>query len=88
MSVHELPRPLSTGGRTVFSRMRERLRALLGFFLMALPGWIREVEIDDEVSGQHLTVSVSPWFTRLTINGRDFYFDRLTGRFDGTGSGA
>jgi hypothetical protein len=45
------------------------------------------METIDGVTGQKVAVSVGDLFVRLSIDGRDYYFDRLTGRFDGTGLG-
>jgi hypothetical protein len=66
-----------------------RLRACLGHMMnwFGLPGAISAAEIDDHSTGQHVAVAVDAHFVRLTVNGRDFYFDRLTGRYDGAGSG-
>ena len=64
--------------RTVTGRLLGRL---------GVPGAIRPVEINDQVTGLTIKVTVSPRFTMIKIDGRDFYFERLTGRFDGTGSG-
>ncbi|MGH6735018.1 MAG: hypothetical protein ACRECX_02910 [Methyloceanibacter sp.] len=43
-------------------------------------------EIHDQTTGQHIAISVGTLSVCLTVNGRDFYFDRFTGRFTGTGS--
>jgi len=66
-----------------------RLRDVLGRTLNAIgaPGAIRPVALKDEVTGTDIQVSVSALFVRLSVNGRDYYFDRLSGRFDGTGMG-
>jgi hypothetical protein len=53
---------------------------------LRMPGAIRPVEIDDELAGQHISVSVGEMFVCLSVNGRDYYFNRVTGRFDGTGA--
>ena len=42
---------------------------------------------DDIVTGGVIEVKVGSLFTRLSVNGRDYYFDRITGRFAGTGQG-
>jgi hypothetical protein len=58
-----------------------------GLARLRAPGLVRDCEIADEYSGHHLLIQSGPMFTRLTINGRDFYFDRFTGKYSGTGSG-
>lgn len=66
-----------------------RTRLAIGRLLnrVRLPGPIQPVSIQDEVSGQTLDVRVGPLFTCISVNGRDYYFTRLTGRWDGTGLG-
>lgn len=77
-----------TGDATILSIYTERLRNSVGAFLnwLRVPGAIRSVEIDDDLSGQQIVVTVGRRFVRLSINDRDYFFDRVTGRFDGTGS--
>lgn len=50
------------------------------------PGAIRTMDYEDKLAGQHIAVSVGELYTCVSVNGRDYYFDRLTGKFDGTGS--
>jgi len=40
----------------------------------------------DEYIRQTVTVRVTTGYTIVSVNGRDYYFHRLTGRFDGTGA--
>lgn len=90
-SVHRIPIParaLEMGPPARVRRLRDWVRLWAGRALRGLPGFVREIELEDEATGQHLSVRVSPFFTRISMNGRDFYFDRFTGRFDGTGTGA
>jgi hypothetical protein len=56
--------------------------------LFGAPGAIRSTEIEDEVAGQRVAVLVGEVFVCISVNGRDYYFDRFNGRFDGTGSSA
>jgi len=44
------------------------------------------MEATDKITGQKVAVSIGDLFVRLSVDGRDYYFDRITGRFDGTGS--
>lgn len=55
------------------------------FHFARLPGAIRSVVVDDEVTGQHVEVRVGSAFTVVSVDGRDYYFRRCSGRFDGTG---
>jgi hypothetical protein len=44
------------------------------------------VEVNDAITGHRIQVKAGTLFTCITVNGRDYYFHRLTGKFDGTGS--
>ncbi len=76
-------------GATRWAVMRSRALEWLGRFFkwLRFPGVIKEGQIDDSVSGHHIMVRVGLLFTCLSVNGRDYYFSRLSGKFDGTGSG-
>ena len=65
------------------------LRGLAGRILNAMgaPGAIRSTELTDPLSGQKIEIRVGILFTRISINGRDYYFSRFRGRLDGTGCG-
>ena len=39
---------------------------------------------EDPETGDKVAVSVSPHYSKLTINDREYYFIRETGEFDGT----
>jgi hypothetical protein len=54
---------------------------------LGVPGAVQETAIEDGLTGQSIHVHVGVLFTRISVNGRDFYFHRLSGRLDGTGSG-
>ena len=48
-------------------------------------GSIRDVEIHDEATGRHLAVKNGDSFLKLSVDGRDYFFDRWTGEYTGTG---
>ncbi len=48
-------------------------------------GIVRPFTKDDLVTGQHIEIRVSAAYTIFAVDGRDYYFDRFTGKFDGTG---
>jgi hypothetical protein len=75
-------------GATVADIAKGRFRRWVGHLLnrAGVPGALAPIEIHDHATGQHVAVAVGARIVRLTVNGRDFYFDRLTGRYDGTGS--
>jgi|GEM_PF-6696385 len=39
----------------------------------------------DLVTDNDIEISVSPQYSKLRINSREYYFERETGEFDGTG---
>jgi hypothetical protein len=45
---------------------------------------IRPFTYRDHVTGQEVSVSISPYYVILTVGDRQYYFDRETGAFDGT----
>jgi hypothetical protein len=67
------------------SRLRQYAGKILG--RARLPGFIAPTTINDSYSRQKIEVSVGIICTRISINGRDYYFSRLSGKFEGTGSG-
>lgn len=71
--------------QVIGTRLREKLGAALN--RRRVPGAIRPMTFSDPVTGDEVRVSVTALFTRLSINGRDYYFNRLSGDFDGTGQG-
>ena len=80
--------PTITGANTLdilSGRIREGLGRVLNFF--RVPGRIKNLAVKDELTGQEIEVHIGVLFTRLTVNGRDYFFNRLTGRLDGTGMG-
>ena len=75
-------------GATMIDVLGSRMRMGIGRLLnrLGVPAAIQPVEFTDETTKQHVAVAVDDLFVRLSVDGRDYYFDRLTGRFDGTGS--
>jgi hypothetical protein len=45
--------------------------------------WIEPIEYDDPVTGDYIAVSVSDLYSKITVNDREYFFIRETGRFDG-----
>ena len=87
VGVLQLPRP-TVSGATRRQIWWGRFCALVGHVLnrISILGFVRPVEIHDSVTGQHIRISVGRYFTVISVDGRDYYFRRLTGRLDGTGS--
>lgn len=45
---------------------------------------IKPFAYDDPITGDHVEITVSPYYSKLTVNKREYYFIRETGEFDGT----
>jgi hypothetical protein len=76
-------RTTATACEVAASRLRQWLGRTLSRY--GVPGAIQPMEFEDSLAGQHISVSVGEFFVCLSVNGRDYYFDRITGCFDGTG---
>ena len=78
-----------TSGANIWQRYRSLLKIFFCRRLnnLKIPGFVRSMEYKDELTGQYIRIEVQVLFTRISINGRDYYFRRLSGRFDGTGMG-
>lgn len=53
--------------------------------LLRVPGLVREMSHGDKLTNSYISVKYSRLFTIVHVNGVDYYFRRLTGKFDGTG---
>ena len=84
----QFPRPAEFGAtrwRIAVSNFREWLCRVAN--RSGLPGAVADVHIEDTVTGQIIDIKSGVLFTRISVNGRDYYFRRFSGTFDGTGSG-
>ncbi len=87
-TVIQFPRP-TVQGATRWQIFRTHVSLAAGKVLrwLGVPGAVRNTEIVDDLTGQRINIRVGVLFTRISVNDRDYYFRRLGGRFDGTGSG-
>ena len=46
---------------------------------------IKPFEYEDAMTEHKIEVKVSPLYSKLSVDGRVYYFERETGKFDGTG---
>ena len=46
-------------------------------------GFIQPFAYEDPETGDRIAISVSDFYTKLSVNGRDYFFIRETGKFDG-----
>ncbi len=64
--------------------MRELLGRMVNW--LGWPGLVQETEYrSSKIADVEVRVRNTRLFTIVTVNGLDVYFDRLTGRIDGTG---
>jgi hypothetical protein len=70
----------------VHTNLRMKLR-YLGALLhrIGMPGWVKEGDYVSPSFGTTVSVRVSPLYTRVSIDGTEVFFDRVTGRIDGIG---
>jgi hypothetical protein len=45
---------------------------------------IRPFTYKDQITGETISVTISPYYSILTVGDREYYFDRNSGAFDGT----
>lgn len=79
----------SVSGANHLDIAKGRVKEALGRLLnkAGIPGAIMPTTYHDLVTGEEFRVRVSALFTVISIGARDYYFARLTGKFDGTGYG-
>ena len=80
--------PSSTGA-TKTDIIVGRIKECLGRTLLrtGIPAMLSDCSINDELTGQQIDIQSGVLFTRVSINGRDYFFDRFTGKYSGTGTG-
>jgi hypothetical protein len=63
------------------------LKMYVGRFLnlLGVPAVVRECEYSAQELGTKIRVKKTDFFTLITVNGVDVYFDRITGVIDGVG---
>ena len=71
------PRAIFDSLRNVYGRFLERIHA---------PAKIREFEYVDPVTNETIYLSTGARYSVLHVGGKQLFFCRTTGRFDGTGS--
>ncbi len=63
------------------------LRKIIGWGLerAKTPALVKEFEFVDPLTDETVYLSTGETYTTLSVGGRQFYFDRLTGSLDGAG---
>ena len=54
-------------------------------FRANVPGAIRDIELHESLTGRFFSVFVGEYYVCVRVDGDNYYFDRITGRFDGLG---
>ena len=82
--IGEKPRPEETTEWDIFKTM---LKESFGRLLcrLGLPSFVENFHHEDPATGQELKISSSALRTVISFNDQDYYFSRLTGKFEGTG---
>lgn len=72
----------------MWTRIRDWCRQKAGWVLEAIhsPAKIKEFEYIDPITNETVYLSTGERYAVLHVGDRRFFFDRLTGRFDGTGT--
>jgi hypothetical protein len=84
--------PASTQIQSKPERLRSRIRdwctQKAGWVLEKLhsPAKIKEFEYVDPITNETVYLSTGTRYSVLHVGDKHFFFDRLTGRFDGTGT--
>lgn len=52
---------------------------------LGVPPLIQRIALDAETCGVNISIRTSPRYTVVTVEGRELFFDRETGRYDGFG---
>ena len=86
--VLEFPRPAVDGAK-FWQIWCGRMWVLLGKTAnrLRIGGCVQPIVMDDPVTGQHLGIRLGPLFTVVSVDGRDYYFRRFSGKYDGAGTG-
>ena len=68
-------------------RIRDALFSIPGYIYTSLniPGFIRPIDYFDKISGNRICIRLDRRFTIISVNHRDYWFRRISGKFDGTG---
>jgi hypothetical protein len=70
--------------RLSYGAFRRAVRRFLSRFIPARTP--QDYDKVDLVTGLHIRVKSSPFYVTFSVNERDFYWSRWSGKFDGTGS--
>ncbi len=87
-----LPRPGTPAryGASAWQIAAGRLREWVGSLAnrLRVPAIVRPTVIEDDLTKQTIVIEPGRLVTRISVDGRDYYFGRFSGRFDGVGMSA
>lgn len=65
----------------------EDLKEIFGhlFNFFDIPGFVRKMKIYDDLTDTYIEVRLNVFFAVISVNGKDYYFKRLIGKYDGSG---
>jgi hypothetical protein len=71
---------------SLWTRIRSKTRHLAGVLLekFHVPARIKEFEYVDPITNEIIYLSTGARYSVLHVGGTQYFFERLTGRFDGT----
>jgi hypothetical protein len=71
-----------------FDRIKAELRYFLGSALnwTRLPGMVQPIETYDRLTKTHIKVVTLSLFTVISVGKNDYFFRRLDGKYDGSGT--
>lgn len=83
------PRAARTITPSMLLRLADALKFLAGRIAnrLHIPAIIQEIDISDPVTSQEISIAAHPLFTVVRVKGRDYYFHRFSGRYNGAGIG-
>jgi hypothetical protein len=75
---------------TWFDRLKTEVRWTLGSILnlFRIPGLVKPMRAYDRLTNTQIRIAVNHLFTVISIDGNDYYFRRLDGKYDGSGKRA
>lgn len=79
--------PVTNSKRSIWLTMRRSLHRMIGSVLEIVhaPAGIKEFEYIDASTNETVYLSTGARYSVLHVGVKRFFFDRVTGRFDGTG---
>ena len=79
----------ATFGATKLQIILGRLKYKTGLALnfIGVSGFVKPTKIYDRLTNTNLEVVLGGYFTIIKVNGKDFYFSRFSGEYDGSGMG-